>query len=887
MKTRWLCSALLLLPLGLSGCRAQVEMAPEAETKEEVRLGEETDIKLADWLELPREKLADLSDETQDRLENTLKVHRSDAESLPLLPNMRLPLTIPVLHQAKYSQAQEISLPAYLKEGQKDADLALHLARHGDVEAGLKLADPGDKELLEQIEALRTQRNYPLEWTRLVGLTLLEAQLKMATGEVQGATDLVLLHRQLRKLLDSKAAAGPLGADLLPVGLRSLRAAVVAWRESHNRLPVVADQIEQALKDWGEPPAQQPILKPGTPRAAVARLFRDGGKDQILAAYSPAVLRRLLDLQEMPIVGEGVVGAVAFINDKDQLGEMWYVYRSRIGELFPEATHLAHHLIEQEAKMGPVEKSAELARQNCAAGPLVYSFTLTPRSLALGAVLRIADAGAKPMPSRLPDNPLDLGLVDLNRTYERTRFELTPRIEFGRPLRLSKAEVLSQLNVPVGEAKPAEAVVPKVKDADLIDSLSLHWNPGDNMSMRAWPRLLLPLWANYGPCRLEGEQHHLNLIWEQEPARVTFALPYNDAESPDLVWQDTRGGQDQAERLKSAVALEEELRKGRLEAGKPLTSLPRHLHWPTLQLGMSRDQARKELPQDLKGRPAIKTADGSLSMLFTGTMALATATPAQLVLRFGPDDKLAEIRIRYREGPAKVTAEAPSLLEQFKKSCGLPEPLPAPWLGLWTDMAKAKVSPVYYRWQDDRTLLTYQGDAFCLEVILTDCPLDRPQGVALPKLDVCPRGVEGCQLGDGREDVLRRWKSANPNLAPDGGLVLFQPAKSLYDLCLVYFENGKVTRILGRHRAVPAPTTEDFTADLQKLWGADADRLGVVRRIERGPHPETGDPVVRSYSWNDDRTRVQTFAEKSREGQRLFTEWRNWPIPASAATARR
>ena len=47
MNKRWLYGALLLLPLALSGCRAQVEVQPVAD-KEDTLLGETIDIKLAD-----------------------------------------------------------------------------------------------------------------------------------------------------------------------------------------------------------------------------------------------------------------------------------------------------------------------------------------------------------------------------------------------------------------------------------------------------------------------------------------------------------------------------------------------------------------------------------------------------------------------------------------------------------------------------------------------------------------------------------------------------------------------------------------------------------------------------------------------------------------------
>jgi hypothetical protein len=246
MNLRWLCGGLLVLVVGLSGC-GRKDVDPEPVVDETTRLGESIDIKLSDWLAEPREKLAQLAKETHDRLLSRLKEARGDVDSVALLPKLRMPLTVPVLRQAEYSKKLGISLPPYVKEGQHDSLLARHLARHGDVEAALLLVDPADKESREQIEASRGNRNYPLEWTRLVALSLQEGQLKMALGDVDGATELVLLHRQLRTLLDAKAAAGPLGAALLLIGQRALKDAVVEWRESANKKPAVAEVIEATL----------------------------------------------------------------------------------------------------------------------------------------------------------------------------------------------------------------------------------------------------------------------------------------------------------------------------------------------------------------------------------------------------------------------------------------------------------------------------------------------------------------------------------------------------------------------------------------------------------------------------------------------------------------
>jgi hypothetical protein len=248
MTRRWWYGGLVLVLVGLSGCGKKV-VEDEPVVDDTVHLGDTIDIKLADWLAEPRSRLAELTRETHDRVLSKVKEARGDVDTVVLLPRLRAPLTVPVLRQAEFAPKLGISLPPYVKEGEHDSALALHLARHGDVEAALKLVDPADKETVRQIEACKGSRNYPVEWTRLVALTLQESQLKMASGDVDGATELVLLHRQLRSPLDEKTAAGPLAAALLPLGQRGLKAAAVEWRKSGDRKPAVADEIDATLKD--------------------------------------------------------------------------------------------------------------------------------------------------------------------------------------------------------------------------------------------------------------------------------------------------------------------------------------------------------------------------------------------------------------------------------------------------------------------------------------------------------------------------------------------------------------------------------------------------------------------------------------------------------------
>src|SRR5262249_42598884 len=144
------------------------------------------------------------------------------------------------------------SLPPYAADAIKDSLLAVHLARYGDNIAVRQLVEPADTTALEQIEKYRYEREYPLEWTRLVALLLHAAPLRIATGDVDGPTELVGRHRQLRQLIDAKAARGPLGADLLARGWKTFNTAAVAWR-AEKKLEL-AKQADDLLAEWGTTP---------------------------------------------------------------------------------------------------------------------------------------------------------------------------------------------------------------------------------------------------------------------------------------------------------------------------------------------------------------------------------------------------------------------------------------------------------------------------------------------------------------------------------------------------------------------------------------------------------------------------------------------------------
>jgi hypothetical protein len=240
----------------------------------------------------------------------------------------------------------------------------------------------------------------------------------------------------------------------------------------------------------------------------------------------------------------------------------------------------------------------------------------------------------------------------------------------------------------------------------------------------------------------------------------------------------------------------------------------------------------------------------------------------QIVLRYDEAARLAEIRIRYQEGLAK-TAKGESLLEQLSEgAAGAPEAFGAPWTALWSDLKGRREQALLVRWQDDSTIRTYQRDAGGTEVILTD-RAEAEAGKPLGPWLFLAAGPVGCKLGDSRETVHQVLKA--PVAASAGGDVHRQPSDSPYEMVLVWYRDGKVSRIMGVHRARPSSDEREVPALLSQVWGRNLDSLGFVRRQEG----ERG-PIAGSYYWHDDRTRVHSFVQSSDQGPRLMTEWLAW-----------
>jgi hypothetical protein len=859
MRTHWLRGCVVLALVTLVGCSKRVPDAAPEDT--ETRLGQKIDVSVAEWLKQPRAELAKKAEELAVTVGKQQEWARTHEHAVELLPQLHPPHTVPVFQEAKFSAAAGVSLPPYLQEGAADPAIALHLARFGDHDAAVKLVGGG---LGGRLEALRAERNYPVEWTRLVGLTLLSAQYKLALGGregVDGATELVCLHRQLREVLGPKAAAGPLGATLLPFGRRALTLAAAAWQEPKQNRTALAKDVEEALKAWGDAPAPAPALRPGTPQSEVSA-FLGANAEGGVVSVAGAATRRAVDLLALPLPAEEVGAVAAFHNDKGELAEMVVAYTPRAGELFPEPAHLALSLANAGAAGQGAPAGPGLRRESYAAGGLSYEISRVTRGKALGALVRVGPAGAGAPVATFGRDPRDFGAVHLDGSFEQNRVNLDPQ-QGGQTVLVESKDALARISQPVAKHAPVAAGLKREAKYDLLASLTLAW--ADDLNRDAVAGLLRPLWAAYGNARFDGAEDdnggYLVWTWEDARTRVRLRVPF-DEKSPELVVADVRGPEALAARAEAAAHFDQERRAARLTSGHAQTRLARSipvindLPFDAVALGAPRADVMAVLPrsQSIRQTPL---ADG-VSVLFAGEPG-SRLVARQVFVRFGPDDKVAEVRVRYQDSP-----ELLKWLE--RKPQGKAEKVASPWAALWSELPPQKPAPVRYYWSDDRTVLTCDRDGGGIaEVVL------REAGAKLPPLRICRGGVEGCGVGDARADVLRRWKVSKPQVAAGGAEVLAPPAGSPYDLLLVWSDAGKVTRVIARHKS---------RVSLQEAWARDIDRLGCVRRRDgrRGQ-------VLEAYGWHDDAIRVRTFIQDTEKGPQLFTEWRSWPVEAPKVAA--
>ncbi len=877
MRTHWLRHAAFLAALAVAGCGGKVQV-PDVTEDTGTRLGDKTDLDLAAAFSLPRDALAKLADEWAETVKGQLGQARSSPESVELLPRVLPPLTVPVFHQAKYSAAAGFSLPDYLQPGKKDAAVALHLARFGDHEAAAKLA-PDDARA--RLAALRTGKNYPVEWTRLAGLALISGQLKLAFGDPAGATQVVVLHRQIASVLEPKALEGPLGSVLLSAGRRALERAEAAWREAKQAKPTLADDIKTALGEWSKISPPAPAVPFAASSAEVAGLFGVAQRGKAVIADTPASVARVVDLLGLPLPGDGMQVVAAFLDAKDRLAEWQLAYRPKVDTRYPSCSHVAYRLIEAGYESGEEKKTASLRRQSFTSPEIACEVVRSDRSLALGGQVRLTPrkGGAEPVANH---SFRDYGPVSLDRGFEASRLALAPAAT-GSPLVLKSAPARKTMAAVLETPEPETVLLLRNTQADVLDVFEMAWASADNE--HALDRLLPSLWDDFGPGVLEEVEDqagaYLAYRWQDATTRVMLRLAFDDR-GPVFCVKDTQGADKLASRAKAARERDEKERLARVEAGKPEVRLARSpgvvndFSLAGLRLGQSKAEAEKALPAGRSYRG--KAVPGGVSVVvLTAPDKNAPVWARQVLVRYD-QGKVSEVRVRYQTGPGRAR-KGDSMLERLSDAkAGAPESLPPRWNGLWSDLpTPGRI--VYQRWRDDQTVRTYQQDAGGIEVVWMD---RRPgeDNLEPPAWQFLERGAPSCRLDDPRSALEATL--GGPAAHAGDAAVYRQPASSPYEMVLVWYDGGRVSRLQAVHRARPAGVKpQDVAQALATAWGRQVDKLGFVCRQEG----EEG-KVLGAYYWHDDRVRVETLVRQEEQGPRLLTEWRYWPIPRSSAVAR-
>jgi hypothetical protein len=852
-------------PVGLIGalllggaCAAVLGAEPEAQPG----AAPPTTLSFQDLLSKPRSELAELAEEWTTRIQFQSRAHREGRLQFSLLPNCRFPLVVPIFREAKYSAQAGMSLPPYASEGTKDRALALHLARYGDRDAARKLVEPTDRETLRQIDSVPYERNYPLEWTRLAGLALHAAVLRLAAGDGEGLTELIGVHRQLLEALDSKAAKAPLGAALLTQGHSALAEAVAAWKKAKR--DDLAAQGQDALDRWGDLPAPAVALHWGMPRSELGQVVGGAGEGRALSV-TPL---RALDLLGLPFPDEGLEAAIVSFNDGNRLVDLWLTYRTGLSEYYPEPFHLARRLEDHGLTGTEAAKETGVRRCTYKGAGLEAEVATISHGAGAGVLVRL---GAPEKAQSRGSLPRDFGAVHFDRTFEENRIQLAPRQKNDR-LRITQANQLARIINTLGELKPAAASVQREGGHNVTSSLALDF-PTDESGVPPLHKVVFPLWCRCGSPEFRGEadEHggHLTASWQDSLTRYTVHLPYEGSEPVRFEARDCQAPERQAEREAAALAFDREERKARLAANKPAARMKRQLE--QIELGTKREQVLQAFPPE----NTVLRQEFAEGVSLTFTAPAREADPyllRQLFVVFDKTDRAVELRARYAHGggPGQTGQWMSHVLVGLEKAIGKPVQAPSSWRNLWAGLPDLKPTPALYCWQDDVTLLSYQSDSSGVEVVLRDRPIESASANQASKpFQYLPRGPENCLLGTTREELLKNWNVGKPVTTDDGALVLY-PGGGNYDAVLVWFEKDRVVRILGRHGGSVSGGPAKCADAVSEAWHRDARPLGWPRR-----HDLTADGALQSLGWHDESTQIRVFWTEGDAGSaRLFTEWK-------------
>jgi hypothetical protein len=855
--------------VGLAGCGSP----PPADTTPFLATSEAT---LQELLTKPRAELAALDTDWVERARALDKSLREGGLQTGMLPELRFPLTIPVLRVAQFSPQYGISRPPYAREGSVDSELAVHLARHGDVEGALLLAKDASPELRSRIEAYRCAHNYPVEWTRLIGLMLHSAEVRLALGHREGALELIDLHKQLREVLDPKAAEGPLGAALLSRGHKALTLASFVYQKSSDETEM-AQQIDAALAAWGPMPSPLGLLRLGGSREELSAVLGGPCQGRVAAA---ADLGRALDLLALPVPGDKVQAVEAFFNESGRLSDLLVTYSAGMEAEYAEPGQMAHRIAELETN-GEGQIAGGIRRITYELSGTSCQFLLVPRTSVVGALVQFHAAN---LPEAKNIGPLarDFGEIHMDRSFEENRKRLAPE-QKGDRIRCKRTATLAQMKPPLAPPQPVEADLERRPGQETVSRVTFRYS-WESSGPPPLHQLALPFWQVGGPALMEGVDDDqggaFTFSWQDAQTRHVLRLPYASDVPVEVLVEPA--GATSATAPADTAAFDAKERKERIAKGQPISRLSRKLEG--LDLGQPKDQALKALPQ---GQAYLKKEiPGGISVTFQGDPLQTDVTVVRhLVLRWNEAARVAEIRALYKPGPAvNGPGWGTALLADWKKKCGSPVEVASTWAKVWSDPPAATISPKRWTWHDDLTRLDVQGDGATCEAVLRDCPTDQPEGIALPPLEDLPRGPESCVLGTSKTDLLKAWKEDKPGGTAEVDLVLYPPKESPYDALLIWFEGDRVSRVVARHRRVGTDTFKpaQISQSLSDAWGSDLRSLGWPNRQDFG-----ADRLLRSLFWNDERTRIRMYwQETDNAPPEAFTEWKNLPAQVKTASAK-
>lgn len=825
-----------------------------------------TDISLGALLQKPRPELAHLADDLTNKIQVQLRAIREGRVQAQFLPDLPLPVAVPVWREAKYHADTGISLPPYLAPGQKDPELALHLARYGDAEAARKLADDKDQATLKQIESLAYSRNYPAEWTRVVGLMFHDAQVRLACGYEEAARELVGMHRQLQKLLDPSSQKGPLGDALLASGREAVRRAAIAFRT--EKKDKQAAEAEAVLASWSEP-GDIISQKPGWPRAEFDRTFPTTPGARAVPATATL---RAMDLLALPFPDESADGVIAFLNDADQIVSLLLTYKPGIGKYFPEPAALAHLMEERGVTGKQGQQQPGMKSQSYRAGDWLCETVVVPRGVTQGAFAYFSSPAASPPPTNIRR---DFGAFHFDRSFEQNRVRLAPE-QRGERLVVRNQKPLDLLRNPLPTMKPTVATLYRDQSKDLASKLHVQFAKEANGAV-SLHETVAPLWATLGPAQFVGQADdnggHMALIWQDDNTQVILHLPFEQIQAVKFEATDRQSDAQLSKRLEQVADLDRKERKSRLETGKPLRRISRTLE--LFELGMKRADVMHVLPS---GRSAQRLEiPGGLSVVFPGEpQGTERHVMRQAFLRFDALDQLIEIQVRYVDGPANGASHwSTDLLKALVKSYGAYQEKRSPWASLWPDLPAQKPAPACVRWQDDVSALTYERDGGGVELTLVNCPLEHENGTPMPPLEYLPRGVERCLLGSTRQEFFQQWNITQPTYTEDRALILRPDPSTSYDALLVWFQDDKAVRIIARHVQPTGKTVSpaQWAQAVREVWGRGLKWMGWPRRQDT-----IGKDTVQGLGWHDDVTRLRVFWQEDESGHgRLYSEWKSLP----------